>query len=277
MRNTLQVEPSTYLSHEKGSALSLYQKFAQIYAKGQYPDFSLHFSSLLPNICQKYGIPEKGKLLDVACGEGTFAIQAALLGWSVVGMDQSEELLNLARQQSTQAGVSTKFEKIDMRELDRCDEFDLSTCLFDAVNYMLEEIDLKLTFSGVNRALKPNGWFIFDMNTIYGLSNRWSAQSNSVPIDTEDLIAFHRPIFDFEKQLATMHITGFIRQNKYWERIDEIHQEKGYPIESIKYLLEETGFEVVDILGSIESGTPPKVDSGRVWFIARKSHPTECH
>jgi SAM-dependent methyltransferase len=257
--------------------LSLYQKFAQIYAQGQYPDFSLYFSSLLPGLCEKFGMPSSGNLLDVACGEGTFAIQAGRQGWSVTGIDQSDEMLNLARQQSARAGVSAKFDKIDMRELDFCNEFDLSTCLFDAVNYMLEEIDLKLTFSGVNRALKPSGWFIFDMNTIYGLSTRWSAQSSSVPIDTDDLIAIHRPIFDFEKQLATMHITGFIRQNKFWERIDEIHQEKGYPIESIKNLLGETGFEIVHTLGSIEGGTPPKVESGRVWFIAQKSHPADCH
>jgi ubiquinone/menaquinone biosynthesis C-methylase UbiE len=257
--------------------LSLYQKFAQIYAQGQYPDFSLHFSSLLPELCRKYGIPTAGTLLDVACGEGTFAIQAAMQGWSVTGIDQSDEMLNLARKQSTQAGVNAKFEKIDMRELDFCNEYDLSTCLFDAVNYMLEEIDLKLTFSGVNRALGPSGWFIFDMNTIYGLSSRWSAQSNSVPIDTDDLIAIHRPVFDYERLLATMHITGFIRQNKFWERIDEIHQEKGYPIDTISHLLEETGFEVVNTLGSIELGTAPKVDSGRVWFIARKSHPSDCN
>ena len=137
--------------------MSLYQKFAQIYAQGQYPDFSLHFSSLLPELCRKYGIPTAGTLLDVACGEGTFAIQAAMQGWSVTGIDQSDEMLNLARNQSAQAGVNAKFEKIDMRELDFCNEYDLSTCLFDAVNYMLEEIDLKLTFSGVEPGIGSLG------------------------------------------------------------------------------------------------------------------------
>jgi ubiquinone/menaquinone biosynthesis C-methylase UbiE len=250
--------------------MSLYHKFAQIYAKGYYPEFSLHFSGLLPDLCDHYGIPASGKLLDVACGEGTFANHSARQGWAVTGIDQSDEMLDLARKQSGKSSSDVKFLKVDMRELEFCDEFDLATCLFDTVNYMLEEIDLKLTFSSVNRALKPSGWFIFDMNTIYGLSTRWTAQSNSVPIDTEDLIAIHRPVFDFEKQLASMHITGFIRQNKYWERLDEIHQERGYPIESIKTLLEEIGFQVVDCLGKIEDFSPPKVDSGRVWFIARK-------
>lgn len=252
--------------------MSLYQKFAQIYARGEYPNFSLHFSSLLPDLCQKYGIPGSGKLLDVACGEGTFANQASQMGWKVTGIDQSEEMLALAKQQAQKAGSGAKFVKTDMRDLDYCDEFDLATCLFDAVNYMLEEIDLKLTFSGANRALKPNGWFIFDMNTIYGLSTRWNAQSSSVPIDTEDFFAIHRPIFDFEKQLATMHITGFIRQNKFWERIDEIHQEKAYPLDLIRKTLAETGFEVVDCLENIEKGSQPGVESARVWFIARKVH-----
>lgn len=251
--------------------MSQYQKFALIYAEGQYPSFSQHFGELLPVLCDHYKIPPTGKLLDVACGEGTFAVQAAQKGWAVTGIDQSEEMLELATKQSDKLRVEVKFTKADMRDLDYCNEFDLVTCLFDAVNYMLEEIDLKLTFSGANRALKEEGWFIFDMNTIYGLSTRWGSQNRTVPIDTDDLIAIHRPVYDFEKQLATMKITGFIRQNKFWERIDEIHQERGYPIDQIKTILADTGFDLVSCLGSIEDFSPPGVDSGRVWFIARKS------
>ena len=105
-RNLLQV-----LIAEKGSIYVSIPKVSQIYAKGQYPDFSLAFRRACFRSSARNIAFLNGKLLDVACGEGTFAVQAAQKGWSVMGMDQSEEMLNLARKQSPRQAVD-EVEKI---------------------------------------------------------------------------------------------------------------------------------------------------------------------
>lgn len=250
--------------------MTVYQRFALFYAKGQYPAFSQQVAELIPPLCEKYKIPQKGKLLDVACGEGTFAVQMASSGWDVTGIDQSDEMLQFARQHAEEKKVIVNLKKTDMRDLVFPPSFDLVTCLYDALNYILEEIDLKLTFAGVNHALKPGGFFIFDMNTIHHLAVGWVRQSSYVLQDTEDLVEIHRPTFDYEKQIASLRITGFIRQKKLWERIDELHQERGYPIDFLKKTLNETGFEVVDVVASLKDFTSPTPDTDRVWFITKK-------
>jgi 2-polyprenyl-3-methyl-5-hydroxy-6-metoxy-1,4-benzoquinol methylase len=250
--------------------MTVYQRFALFYAKGQYPIFSQHVAEAIPLVCEKYRIPLKGKLLDVACGEGTFAVQMASSGWDVTGIDQSDEMLQFAREQALEKKVKVNFEKTDMRDMDFAPTYDMATCLYDALNYILEEIDLKLTFAGVNHALKPGGWFLFDMNTIQGLAVGWVRQSSYIMQDTEDLVEIHRPTFDYEKQIASLKITGFIRQKKLWERIDEIHQERGYTISLLKNFLHETGFEVVDVVSNLKDFAPPSADTDRVWFVTKK-------
>lgn len=250
--------------------MTLYQRFALFYTKGQYPAFSQQVADLIPSCCERYKLAHKGKLLDVACGEGTFAVQMAAAGWDVTGIDQSDEMLQFAKQHAEERKVKVNLEKKDMRDLDFSPSFDLATCLYDALNYILEEIDLKLTFAGVNHCLKPGGYFIFDINTIRGLAVAWVRQSSYVMQDTEDLVEFHRPTFDYEKQIASLKITGFIKQKKLWERIDEIHQERGYPIALLKNLLRETGFEVMDVVANLKDFAPPTPDSDRVWFITKK-------
>jgi SAM-dependent methyltransferase len=41
--------------------------------------------------------PGRGRLLDVGCGTGTYAGPLAELGWTVTGVDSSEDMLRLAR------------------------------------------------------------------------------------------------------------------------------------------------------------------------------------
>ncbi len=50
------------------------------------------------------------------------------------------------------------------------DEFDLVTCWYGSLNFMTTNDDLQSTFNSISGALKPNGWFLFDINTVYGLA-----------------------------------------------------------------------------------------------------------
>jgi len=146
--------------------MTLYNHFAQVYARGYYPEFSQALANLLPGIFTQFEIPSTGKLIDLACGEGSFALEMASKGWDVVGIDQSEEMLRLARRRAADSASQVEFFKQDMREFTVPGQADLVTCWFDSLNYLLRIEDIQSAFSRVYQALKPGGWFIFDMNTI---------------------------------------------------------------------------------------------------------------
>jgi SAM-dependent methyltransferase len=95
---------------------------------------------------------EPGRLLDVACGSGRHAREFAALGWEVVGVDYSADLLEHA------SASGLEVHEQDMRALDVPGEpFDAVTCLFDSIGYPQDNEGVVATLAGMRRHLAPDG------------------------------------------------------------------------------------------------------------------------
>ncbi len=249
--------------------MSIYERFAYFYAKGPYPQYSRRMVELLPPVLQRFDLRPTA-ILDLACGEGSFAVEMAKKGLQVTAIDLSPQILEFARRNAARENVEVEFMVADMRSLDFEARFDLVTCWYDSLNYLLELEDLERTFQGVHRALKTGGLFIFDMNTIYGLAVNWQRYPCVVQQDTTELFEIHRPGYDFEKNIATLRITGFVKEANTWGRIEEEHKERGYPLEEVRLALKQAGLKVLACWGNIKEMSEPEPNSGRVWFVAQK-------
>jgi ubiquinone/menaquinone biosynthesis C-methylase UbiE len=249
--------------------MTVYEKFAYFYAKGPYRQYSTRMVELLPAVLERFSAKPQ-KILDLACGEGTFAVFMAKKGFQVTGVDQSSQMLQIASEKAKKENVNVEFHLHDMRSLSFEKKFDLVTCWYDSLNYLLELEDLEKAFAGVWRALKRGGLFVFDMNTIYGLAVNWQQHPCNVQQDTAELFEIHRTSYDFDKNIAILRITGFVKEGNGWTRIDEEHKERGYSVEEIKQSLKKTGFQELACWGSMKEMSEPKPDSGRVWFVVQK-------
>jgi ubiquinone/menaquinone biosynthesis C-methylase UbiE len=249
--------------------LSIYKEFATLYAGGVYPEYSKRIAGILPSVLKRLKVSPT-EVLDLACGEGTFATIMAKKGYEVTGVDQSSEMLRFARQKAKRSRTHVRFVRGDMRSLKFREEFDLVTSWYDALNYLVTLRDLERTFKGVYKALRSQGLFIFDMNTIYALEKLWQQFPCTVEQDTSEYFAVHRPSLDKKRLVATLKITGFIRRNGAWTRIDEDHREKGYSLAQIKKSLKAVGFNQLALCGSIRKMTRPRQDTRRVWFVAQR-------
>lgn len=249
--------------------MSIYERFAYFYAKGPYPQYSERMAELFPSVLERFGVKPR-RLLDLACGEGSFVVAMAKKGVQTTGIDLSPHTLKFAKERAKKEKVSVEFLLQDMCSLPFEERFDLVTCWYDSLNYLLELEDLEKTFTGVYCALKRGGLFIFDMNTIYGLAVNWQRHLCNVQQDTPGLFEIHRPSYDFEKNIATLRITGFMKERNGWARIDEEPKERGYSIEKIKQSLKKIGLQELACWGSMQEMSELKPDSGRVWFITQK-------
>jgi ubiquinone/menaquinone biosynthesis C-methylase UbiE len=249
--------------------MGIYAKFAYFYAKGPYAHYGKTMAALLPAILERFHA-EPRKILDLACGEGTFCVAMAKEAYRVTGVDFSTHMLELARERAIQEKVNVAFLLQDMRSLAIEERYDLVTCWYDSLNYLLEVEDLEKAFACAYRVLKHDGLFIFDMNTIYGLSVIWQRSECSVQQDAPALFEIHRPSYDFERNIATLRITGFAKEKGGWTRIDEEHKERGYALEEIGRCLQKPGFQELARWGNLQEMSEPKSDSGRIWFIAQR-------
>jgi SAM-dependent methyltransferase len=249
--------------------MRIYKGFADFYTVGDYSEFSKRMAKMLSEILE-YLDYQPENILDIACGDGTFAVDVAGQGYSVAGIDKSPEMIDIARDKAHKAGVSVDFYNYDMRDFSLDREFDLITCWFDSVNYILQIEHLKKTFRCIYNALKDGGLFIFDINTIHCLSVYIQEKKTYIRQNTKDIFEVHSVDYDIEKNLATFSITGFKTSGEHYIRMDEVHKERGYTLKEIKDCLENSGFAEIARWGELEDFSYPVEDSLKVWFVAKK-------
>jgi 2-polyprenyl-3-methyl-5-hydroxy-6-metoxy-1,4-benzoquinol methylase len=250
--------------------MPIYREFAQLYAKGTYPQFSQRIATLLPSLFDQFNFAPTS-ILDLACGEGTFAIAMAEQGYSVTGLDKSAEMLKIAETKTKQANLHIDWVQQDIRNLDFLNVFDLVTCWFDSLNYLTDFKDLVSTFNGVNRALQPKGFFLFDLNTIFWLVTLSERYACVVERESEDIFQVHRHSFDSEKNIATFHIIGFIKENgRLFRKINELHYERGYTLDEVREALTESSLTELACWSDLEEQTPPTNESRRMFFVVQK-------
>lgn len=105
------------------------------------------------------GMPQKGKVLFAAEGEGRNAVFAAGLGFEVTAIDYSEAGKAKALQLAHQTQVAIDYQIADLNEIDLKEEnFDILVLIFAHFPPLIRHgIHLKL-----QKALKKGGWVIIE-------------------------------------------------------------------------------------------------------------------
>src|SRR5215469_6088213 len=148
-------------------------------------------------------------VLDVCCGQGTLAAHFLAHGYRVTGIDLSEPMLAIARQnlrdylQNGQARLI----QADAASFSLDDRFGLATSTFDSLNMLQSGEALSGCLACVRRALAADGMFVFDLMTRRGF---WQDYNGIWVADTEDELYILKSVYDGAAKAAT-RMTGFVR------------------------------------------------------------------
>ncbi len=250
--------------------MGIYDTFAAYYAAGPYGGYSTNMAAHLPEILARFGAAP-GSALDVACGQGQFAVALAVAGLHVAGLDQSAAMLAYAGQRAAAAGVALDLRQGDMRALPFHSEFDLVTCWYDSLNYLLTPEDLGAAFRSAAMALRPGGLYVFDLNTRRSLLVQWQSLPCHLQQDTADMLEIHTNSFDYEADIASVRIICLGRlADGNWARTEEVHRQRAYPLEQVEEMLRAAGLEVLACWGSLDTYAAPTAEANRAWFVARR-------
>ena len=257
--------------------MEAYSSFAQVYDlfmdNVPYEEWSEYVIALLKEEQIKDGL-----VLDLGCGTGKMTRLLAAAGYDMIGIDNSEEMLEIAREY--QYGVCDFCETEepaegnilyllqDMREFELYGTVKAVISICDSMNYLLEEEDLLEVFKLVNNYLDPRGVFIFDMNTRYKYAEMLG--ETTIAENREEGSFIWENYFDEEEDINQYDLTLFIREEDgLFRRFEETHYQRVYELETVKRLLTEAGMEFVAAYDAFTKD-PVKEDSERIYIIARE-------
>lgn len=226
----------------------------------------------------EYGISD-GLVCELGCGTGEMTERLSLLGYDMIGIDASEDMLMEAREKLYERTEEERRDILyllqDMREFELYGTVRAFVSVCDSMNYLLTEQDLLKVFRLVNNYLDRNGIFLFDMKTeacYLEMGNETRAENfNGAAVIWENA-------YKKRKKQNTYRVTMFLREHgDLYRKSTEIHVQQAYTPEQVKKLLAEAGMEFLAVW-DVETGLPVTKETKRMMFAAREGfQPGKCY
>ena len=205
-------------------------------------------------------------VVDLACGTGSVTAILAKMGYSVLGVDMSEEMLTEAAMKVMDIDPMPRFVCQKLQQLHLPRAVDMAVCALDSLDYITDPDDCKEAIRRVYKALNPGGIFIFDVNT----PEKLQAMDGQVFLDEDDdVYCVWRGEFDDDTNICTYWMDLFQRQGKMWQRSYEEHREYAYSEEQLRGYLKAAGFTHIEVYADRKFEAPQEGEQ-RIYFKARK-------
>ena len=231
------------------SAVKAFQNFSKyydlLYQDKDYPkecDF-------LEEIFRKYAGDMPEAILDAGCGTGGHSLILSERGYKVTGIDQSKEMINIAKKKASHIGARVDFRIMNMIDFEMGQRFDACTSMFASVGYVTVNEELHRCFSSIRKHLETNSLFIFDYwNGPAVLTIKPSVKVKIVKSEDERLIRIATPQLDAAHHLCKVSYHCIVTKGrKLVKEFMEEHSMRFLFPEEIRHYLEETSFDLLGI------------------------------
>jgi SAM-dependent methyltransferase len=251
-----------------------YEPFAR-----HYDAFTAHhdyeaWTTAIEHLARGHGLCGS-RLLDVACGTGKSLEPFVRRGYTAVGCDLSQAMLDVA---APKLGPTVRLERHDLRELPRLGAFDLVCCLDDALNYLLTSDELCAALSGLAANLAPGGLLVFDVNSLRSYRTFFASLT---------VVPSHDCVLVWDGQASSTIGAGEVACSLLqvldrgtegaWNRRECIHYQRHHPREIVEAGLRKAGLQRVGLYGmrldGSVSATFSEADNSKALYIARLDAP----
>lgn len=248
-----------------------YTGFAEVYDLFMEDVPYKEWSRWIVEILRAYGI-EDGLVLDLACGTGVMTELLAEAGYDMIGIDQSEEMLERALDRKEQSGHDILYLCQDMREFELYGTVRAIVSVCDSMNYVLEEeAFLDILTAAAENYLDYGGLFLFDLNTEY--KYRMLLGEQTIAENREEGSFIWENSYDEEEKINEYELTLFIREDSgYYRKYEEVHYQRAYPLDTVKELVARSGLKLLQVCDAY-TGEPVREDSERICVVCRRELP----
>ncbi len=208
-------------------------------------------------------------VLDLACGTGNLTCELARRGYDLIGIDNSSEMLNIAKEKANIENQNDiLFLNQNMTSIDLFGTVDAVICSLDGINHLINEKSVLQCFQKANLFLNEGGLFIFDVNTLHKFKTLYS--NNAFIYEKDDVFCAWQNNFNEKNNICTFDFTFFKKEKDKYIKFKDFIKEKAYEISTLTDLLEKANFQILNIYGGEKGKKPLKQDDDRALFVAKK-------
>lgn len=200
--------------------------------------------------------------LDLACGTGAFINELQAYEINVHGMDLSSSMVEMAQKRTGLDGGRIRCGNMTTDRFEQ--SFDLVSCLFDSINYLLQPAAVTAFIDHVNAQLTDSGLFIFDVVTQRACKEYFFDFTET---DTVDGIDYERHCtYDLNSNEQHSHFTIQADGKTFTEH----HVQKIYSLKEVDAIIEASTMQTVAIYSDFELEKPDRYTERAHYVLESK-------
>lgn len=218
-------------------------------------------------------------LLDLGCGTGRHALEVAMQGIAVTGVDLSQTMLAMGREEFERANGFTAHGLTlpclllgDTRNVRLGKTFDAVTSLFHVMSYQNTEEDALAELETAMLHLQPGGVFLFDFWYGPGVLTDPPTERDKVMENEELLVHRHaKPVHRTTDNIVEVHYTIELTDKITGAHslLKEMHSMRYWFMPELRYLAKVCGFKVVGEGAWMQAEGAP-ANAWNAWMVVQK-------
>ena len=226
---------------------------------------------LLEQVFGRYATQPVDAILDLGCGTGNHAIPLATRGYTVVGVDRSQEMLDAAQLKAQRQNLPVVFHQADIRRLDLDRAFDAAVMMFAVLGYQLDNADVLAALRAARKHLRKGGLLAADV--WYGpavLRQRPRERVRVIRGEEGTVIRTSSGELDIPRHVCKVCFKLWqIDGRQVLAEADEEHLMRFFFPRELELLLNDSGFQLLRLGAFPEFDKEPDEDSWNVMVVAR--------
>jgi ubiquinone/menaquinone biosynthesis C-methylase UbiE len=244
-----------------------YTALAKIYDTFTVDRNNDEWAEYIIGILKANGIMAGSSILDICCGTGGITYELYKKGLRLIGLDNSEDMLEIAAMRFAENGARIQLVCQDIRDIKVHQLQDAVIFINDGINYVTDLNDVEKTFNSIYSTLKEKGIFLFDISSEWKLI---SMDDKSYFEETDESAYIWYNQFDEKSRLLTMDISLYTHlEDNIFEKSNEVHVQRAHKIKELEHLLKKAGFSKISYYECFTDKKPVE-GVNRIQFIVIK-------
>jgi len=223
---------------------------------------------------ERYARAAAGPILEPMCGSGRYLLPLLAQGLDIQGSDTSTSMLHACRARASAQGLRPTLHQQPLHELEVPRKLGLVFIPSGSFGLIIEQGLVEESLRRVWETLMPGGTFLVEVERlVHGapeMSGTWGGRWVERPDGTKLVMSWLAQFSGAPNVSRTLQRYELIQEGRLLEVEYEDFQVRSYEANELRRLLEQAGFQQIDVLAPYEARAADDSDEAFV-FACRKS------